>query len=741
VVKRTTEQIDAFLKQARDRFKQAEEAERDIRDEALRDLKFLAGDQWNPDDKRIREEQSRPCITINLVKKFVSQVVNEERQAHGALMVNPQGAATSWAISQEFQVDPRDAADIWQGLLRHIEVRSDAECAYDTAYQGMVGNSFGWIKIGAEFASPTTFDQELRVDRILDSFAVYSDPYAIEPDRSDMDWAFEVERISRDEFKKLHPNSNMVSMGFYDEFEGGPQKPWITEDDVQIAKYWWIKKKPRTLQMLECEPATFQSVRKKFKVLRLQDGVLNEEGLVRFRAFRDEYSELPEGVNAAKDDDGNLVERQEMWPEVHWAKITGTDILSEGIWKGRWIPLVPVLGEEMVVDGKRILLSLTRFLRDPQQVYNWMRSAEAQAIALTPIAPWLGAVGQFATNSQEFQNSNRVLYNKLEYDPVVGPNGELVPQPTRNVAEPPIQALSAASQQANLELREVSGIYPEALGEPSNAISGRAIFARKQESDTTNFHFLDNFRRAMRHLGRIEMDLVPHYYDSKNRIIRIVKPDDEHELVMINGPTTYKGKPAWFDPEVGEYDVTVQFGSRESALERTFDMLTQLIQVHPELMNVVGDLLFRSAPLPGHIGMEMADRMKAMLAPPVLQSISNNEKADPVMQGKLNQATQLVQLLQQQLSEKTKLLETKVLDLASKEHIATESNLVKVVVAEMAKQSRASENLIQVDHDAVRHRLDLAAASEAQEADQRHELEMSLLSQAQQAQQPQPQPA
>lgn len=98
---------ETILKLAQDRFALAALAERDIRKEALLDLKFLSGEQWDPQEKKAREDNGRPALVINRLPQFVDQVVNEQRRNRPGASVSPVGGGAD-----------ADTADVCEGLIR-----------------------------------------------------------------------------------------------------------------------------------------------------------------------------------------------------------------------------------------------------------------------------------------------------------------------------------------------------------------------------------------------------------------------------------------------------------------------------------------------------------------------------------------------------------------------------------------------------------------------------------------------
>jgi hypothetical protein len=66
-----------------------------------------------------------------------------------------------------------------------------------------------------------------------------------------------------------------------------------------------------------------------------------------------------------------------------------------------------------------------------------------------------------------------------------------------------------------------------------NERSGKAILAREQQGDTGTYHYVDNLARAIRHITRQIVDLIPKIYDTQ-RIARIIGVDGEVGMVKIN---------------------------------------------------------------------------------------------------------------------------------------------------------------------------------------------------------------
>jgi hypothetical protein len=500
--KRTPEETRKFLALARERFIAASEAEGPVRTKSLNDLKFYDGDQWPDDIKNRRNKDNRPCLTNNLMPKFVRQVTNEQIQQDTGILIT--------AVGDGADVE---TADILQGMIRHIEANSEAEIVYSTAFKGMVIKGFDYWRVITDYVDDGgdkdeldtgVFDQEIKIQRIKNPFTVYFDPSCTQPDYSDANYAFIIEDLAPEDFKLKYKNSDAASLNEFSSI-GDSAPGWATKESIRVAEYFYIDRKSKTIYLLE-------------------DGTVTEE--------------LPKGQEAVKT-------RQLSMRKVMWAKITGTEILEEREWAGKWIPIVPVLGEDMDIDGKRSLKGLVRDAIDPQRQKNFMESAATEAIALAPKAPFIAAAGQVDAYKTMWESANTASYSVLPYDPIATDGKTPLPPPQRNAVEPPIQAMSAMIQRADENLKSIIGLYDPSLGVARSDQSGKAIQSLQKQGDVGTLNYSNNLQRSKRHTGRIILDLIPKIYDTQ-RIQRIVNPDGTSKLVTITNSQAQQaqGNPA-----------------------------------------------------------------------------------------------------------------------------------------------------------------------------------------------------
>lgn len=585
---------DDILAEAKDAFRLAADAEAENRRDALDDLRFARlGEQWPEKVRRERDLEGRPCLTINRLPAFIRQVVNDARQNKPAIAVHPVDSGA----------DP-ETAEVFNGLIRHIEQSSDAEVAYDTALDFAVTCGLGYFRINTRYAAGDTFDQDLAIERVANPFSVYGDPESTAADSGDWNTAFVVDSLSRDAFEARWKGADVADW-MAEEGAAG----WQGGDRVTVAEYWRRERVTRT-------------------ILALSDGQVVEEGVYAAqKAMFDALGVRPVGRP-----------RPIAGHEVTQRIVSGAQVLETVDWAGRFIPIVPVYGEELMIDGRRRLRSLVRDAKDPQRMFNYWRTTSTELVALAPKAPFIGRKGAFETDSAKWATANIQSHAYIEYD---GPE----PPMRQGFAGVPAGALQEAMN-ASDDMKSIMGLYDASLGARSNETSGRAIMARQREGDTSTFHYIDNLTRGIRHAGRILLDLIPKVYGTA-RVVRVLGPDGAAQSVGVaqggqaaagRGVEALKAVGRIYDLGAGKYDLTVRSGpSFTSRRVEAATQMIELIRAYPAAAPLLGDLLARNLDWPG--ADEIAGRLAALL-PPVVKG------SNPQMEQAKAQMTQIGQALQ-----------------------------------------------------------------------------------------------
>jgi hypothetical protein len=585
------------LATARSRLNQAVDALSESREDEIDDLRFYAGSpdnqwQWPADVLATRGAvqgqtiNARPTLTINKLPQHVHQVTNDMRQNRPGAKVIP--------VDDNADVE---VADVLNGMIRHIEYISDADVAYDTACENQVAYGEGYIRILTEYCDPNTFDQDIKIGRVRNSFSVYMDPLIQDPTGADAKWCFITEDVTKAEYERMYPDaapiSTLQSLGVGDQSISN----WLNEDTVRIADYYYIDYEKATLHLYPGNVTAFA-------------GTKDDKDL---KAIYGEPKRT----------------REVQKPMVKYCKINGYEILEKADWAGQWIPVVRIVGNEFEVDGRLYVSGLVRNAKDAQRMYNYWVSQEAEMLALAPKAPFIGYGGQFEGYEDKWKTANTNNWPYLEVNPdVTDGQGAVLPLPQR--AQPPMASsgLLQAKSGAAEDIKSTTGQYNASLGMGSNERSGKAILARQKEGDVGTYHYGDNLARGVRHIARQLIDLVPKIYDTQ-RIARIIGEDGETKMVKINPEQQQPVNKIVdergvviekiYNPGLGKYDVVATTGpgyatKRQEALEA----MAQLLQGNPHLWQVAGDLFVKNMDWPG--AQEMSQRFKKTIDPKILAS-------------------------------------------------------------------------------------------------------------------------
>lgn len=596
-----------MLETMRARFTRSMAAWGDTREDELDDQRFMAGSsdnnwQWPQDVLNTRGAvqgqtvNARPTLTINKLPQHVRQVTNDQRQNRPAANVIP----------VDDRADP-EVAQILKGVCRHIEYISDADIVIDTACDNQVTYGEGYWRILTDYVSEDSFDQDIKLGRIRNSFSVYVDPTIQDPCGADMKWGFIAEDIAHDEYERLFPDASPISALLSNGVGDPGISKWIADKTVRIVEYFYFEYTPATLNLYPGNVTAFKGTREDDQ-LALQ---------------------FPAPLKTRK------VDRK----QICWIKTNGYEVLEKQIWAGKWIPIIRVVGNEFEVDGQIYLSGLVRNAKDAQRLYNYWCSQEAEMLALAPKAPFIGAGGQFEGYETQWKTANTQNWPYLEYNPdVTDGAGNALPPPQR-VAPPMAQTgLLQAKLGAGDDIKSTTGQYDSSIGASSNERTGKAILARERQGDTGTYHYIDNLARAVRHSTRQLIDLIPKIYDTA-RIARIIGDDNAVSMVKfnpnqpmpVNAIKNDQGVviEKIYNPTLGQYDVMATTGpnyltKRQEALEG----MATVLQGNPKMWDIAGDLLVKNMDWPG--AQEIAERLRATMDPKVLAA--GKQDKSPEMQ-------------------------------------------------------------------------------------------------------------
>ena len=579
------------------RYQYAYEANRDNAMAAYEDLRFAAGDQWPGDVEAQRKAQGRPCLTVNMVPKFLRQVTGDIRQMRPAVRV----------IGVDDYGD-MEKAEAYQDIVRYIERRSDAAHAYFNAADSSVACGIGYWRIETEYADDEENAQDICIRAVPHGIGVVVDPDSDHAVKLDASFAFIPVDFTWDAFKAKFPNSSTAGFTNLDDWAKNvatsvfsSDVTWFTDKTIRVVEYFTRKREG-----------------KKWVVKRY---LLN-----------------------------------------------ATEVLEkEAIVPCDYIPVIPMVGEEVRIGAKVVRRGMVRLLRDPQRMYNYLYSTQAEVVALQPKAPFIATPTNIEDHQELWAQANTGNLPFLLYEPDPSNGGAM---PSR--AQPPVASsgIELLMQQALEDMKAVTGLYDASLGAGSNERSGKAILARERQGDTGQYHFTEAFMRALRLTGVCLVNMIPRVYDTQ-RVLRVLGDDGAINETKINQLVPSKKNRAELidmDVTTGKYDVAVMSGpSFNTRRDEAREGMQALMQGSPDIIPLIGDLFVGSQDWPD--ADKIAKRLKTML-PPAIKQEEDEEAGEGGMQQQRPPTPQEIAQMQQQEAQQAAMqmeMQGKQMDLAVKE--------------------------------------------------------------------------
>lgn len=582
---------EAFIDDMRAEYQHDVDYDRINRFEAMDDLRFAAGEQWDP--VVLQQRKSLPCLVINTIPQFTAQLVGDWRESRKAIKVIPSNN------------EDTDIASVREDLVRNIEMQSRADRSYDQAFESMIQCGDGDFKVSVEYSRDDVFDQDIYIRPIEDTMAVVWDRFSVDPTGRDARRCWVDDRIPKDEFSRKWPQagggSTLVDM---DKVDRVTMAGWQDENSYRVTEYWRIVEREKTLALFENG--------KMYEMDETNTATILEEN-------------------------GEPVKTRVAWcryAQMHYC--TGWAILA-GPYEYRLnrLPIIRVSGRIVNVSGRRVRYGLVRFMKDPSRLKNFWRSIAAEQLGYAPKAQWLATQSAVEGRQEAFRKAH------LTRDPLLIVNDEAIIGQNIQRIEPPA-AQNAIFQEVAMntqDMKDVSGIQDASLGMRSNETSGKAIMNRQHEGDVASQTYYDNADAALLEAGDVINQLIPQIYDG-TRVIRLIGKDESIKFQRINDPMD----PKSVDLGMGMFDVALSTGTsyttrRAEAAEAMMDA----IQVFPQLMEIAGDLVVKAQDWPG--ADELAERLQKTVPPQFLSPEDQAKMTPPPV------PPQVVQQMQQQMQQ------------------------------------------------------------------------------------------
>lgn len=584
--KLTRKQKEAIIERAAKNIQLYYDLHHDNIREAIDDLKFLNLEQWDSQEVERRDKVGRPALVIDLLNKFVDQIVGDMRLNPARIRVTPADENANASTAQ-----------IRQGKIWKIERDSNASQIYDYGGQCAVECGYGAWWVLTRYTEDNPFIQEIYIQKLPNPLACGLDPYAKDPSYADARWGFVLETVTHAEYKRQWPTAKIPTGSFTGGgLAGSGYCLGWNEDTVTVAHYFEVEMDEVEFVLVDIpgEDEPQPMVKEDFdtwiaefkKAKRLNPGeTFNEPRVVK----------------------SNTVSIPSV---VHYV-LSAADIIEGPVdVPGKFIPIVMIKGRERNIEGRVYLRSMVRFAKDPQRLFNFWCTDAAEVVDLIPKAPWQMTAEQLKGYEKDYLNANVTNPAVLLYNHVPDQ-----PPPMRNMLNQVPTAIFEQIGVAKQAVSDAMGMYKPDVGDIGPERTGAAILLRQKPGDISTFVFLDNQRRGIAHTGRIIDSMFADVLDTE-RDETIIGEDDQEAVVKINTTArramdAISKKPGFYSGmdidqlqslgddnalihsmEDGKYSVSIDTGpSFTTQRQEAADRLDRLIMAYPKLMDLAGDVI------------------------------------------------------------------------------------------------------------------------------------------------------
>lgn len=552
------------------RWRRSADAMRPWAETAKKSVDYFESRQWSAADLAKLAAQKRPALTLNKIRPLVNLVLgyflNQRTDIRFLPGYDGTGTAEIAAVLSHIE---KQIAEANQAGFVDAEVFMDGLLTGRGYYRTKMcfeRNDLGEVRTGS-----------------FDNFSTYLDPDGEDYDLNKHGYVMASRMVSTEEVEFHYGSEAIDRLGpmmraggvasgmptglnaYQDEIS--PMRRFAMEEDsnfgLSYADYFndFIDAARRSVRILDIEH--WLRVRRWFFV-DLETGSS--------RPVPDEWdrAKVDRALAFAQQQGEPLVVQERMTKRLRCTHMIG-DVIVYDAWSPydtmSFTPFFPYFRRGMTQG-------MVEHLLDSQDEVNKRRSARLNIVGRSSNGGWIYAKG--ALDAQQKANLERYGSTPgvhVEWD---NKNGT-VPAPAQIQPATTPMAMSQLEQEAEDDLKKISGINDSALGMVDQAVmSGAAIERRQRQTIMGLEHYVSNFKRSKELLGRKDLELIQKYY-TERRIIRATGRGSTPVAVVINERTA---AGIVNDVTLGTYGVAVdETPMSRSFLEAQFEELMNLKQM------------------------------------------------------------------------------------------------------------------------------------------------------------------
>ena len=532
--------------------------EKDARDLSREDQHFLHDVDGMWEDDIVTKFGDRPRYTFDMVSHQIDNIAGEIEQNEFQAKVDALGSGAS-----------KDTAKVLNGLIRNIQVSSNASRTYQRAGKKMIQIGFDAWRVISDFESEKSFKQVLKIQKVDNAInRIWFDSNSVEEDRSDARWVFDLRALNKSVYKDRFPKGKEQSLS-----EGNSNAisdSSINQREVIVVAEILYKKEVTKM------------------VIEFSDGSMFEDD-DKLKGRMDDL--LAQGITPVREPKP----RKSFEVKSRWFDAGGW-LSEEQDTPFKLLPVCPIYGDFDVLDNKISYQGKTRKLIDPQRVLNYAESRKIEEGAISPRAKiWMTetqASGHETELEQMNVSANPVQLYTFDKDNPSPPFPTPGPQVNQSLSE------TSASMQQMIQTSTNQHTDPQ-----RSLVSGVALERAENKGNTSNIKYHNSLMVGIQYTCQVLMGAIPVVYDTRDRQIRILEEDGSADIVTIN--TTIRDAKtnelvALNDLSIGDFDVTCSVGAAfKNRQQEAVNAQLRLGEIAPEVIASGMDVLIGNIQAPG----------------------------------------------------------------------------------------------------------------------------------------------
>jgi hypothetical protein len=548
------------------------------------DTRFVHGIQLDPSEISSFKKLHKPIFIVNKIYSLIKQVIGDMRKY-----------TPNIAVRDELGTHEQKEVDLVCNILRNIAYKSENDIVYQIAGECALKGGYGAWRILTDYTSPKSFDLDIKLESIVDPTICFWDSNATKPSKEDGQYCGMYEMIDEDVFKERYPDvdPNNSALNVF---------PTQTSNAFSWVENRGSKKVVAVVEYFKKEPYEKE-------LLLLSNGATLEA-----RDYDEYVKEFEKQARAmGRPQKLEIVDRRktEDYNIIHY-KLCGSQILAKTTWPGKYLPIIYLCGDRYFDEGKEYTISFGRYVQDLQKYLNYLQSDLAHGIMLARREQYLGTPENVKTREVQeiWRDPANVQGMLLAHRDSAGQMP--VRQPPPEISQTEVMQYNITDQQ----IRSTLGMFQPVMGEGGTvAESGVAIAKRIQQSNTTNYIYFDNLKRAIAHGAKVIMDLIPEVY-TNDRYVKATDKEGNTTIERVNYQDEQTGKMVNY-LGVRDYALEVKAGSPFLLQKQeAFQQMMGLVQASPQVFPLIADLLAKNLDLEN--AGQIADRLKTIVPPEIM---------------------------------------------------------------------------------------------------------------------------